>query len=534
MGGFAGVVGHAAAGFEGARQADVQRQFADEQNRRAMAGEFLHGLITDPNQSPELRELATNIYVQHLLPSKAGIGKPLDFGKMFSPLLEMGAQLRARQAAAQNAPPPPPFQTQVPGMQAGAAPQISAGSPIPLPPSVAGPSQQGPPQMTGGTLNLPVMNAQVQGPPPPPQHMQGLYAGIPEIAQNTATLSAAPMLGQAGARQQILSQIPGMSEEPALTQGALALGMSPAFLSRTTGAQGGGFAGQLRAMGQDVPMNIPDNQWVNYQPRAGGTQYVPGKAPGEVAGENGTMLTQAQAAGQRTTATQQARFPFDVKKIGIHFANSLALQENSARLAIQSGNLKQADQIYMKGWQDLRQREGALQLMQQNLQEALNGNQQAMVSLLFNHIGMTAGAVPGTRMARATVEEAMHSTPWLSGIVAKWFHQDETGDYIFDGLKGGINLTKPQMEQMVDLAKNRVGVQQQVLRNMSQIPGMFGTGEETPPGVSAIGGFSLGGGSSNAKPRGGGPPKQNTAPPQQPSGHQSFAEWKKAQKGMVQ
>ena len=99
------------------------------------------------------------------------------------------------------------------------------------------------------------------------------------------------------------------------------------------------------------------------------------------------------------------------------------------------------------------------QLMDNNLRDALNGNQQAMVSLVANHVGMTGGAQPGMRITRATWEEAAQSAPWIDTVKAKWFHDDpQTGDLIFDGFKGGINLTPEQMKQMVGLAHEKTQV----------------------------------------------------------------------------
>ncbi len=98
-------------------------------------------------------------------------------------------------------------------------------------------------------------------------------------------------------------------------------------------------------------------------------------------------------------------------------------------------------------------------LMDNNLRDALNGNQQAMVSLVANHVGMTGGAQPGMRITRATWEEAAQSAPWIDTVKAKWFHEDpQTGDLIFDGFKGGINLTPEQMKQMVQLAHEKTQV----------------------------------------------------------------------------
>lgn len=87
-----------------------------------------------------------------------------------------------------------------------------------------------------------------------------------------------------------------------------------------------------------------------------------------------------------------------------------------------------------------------LKIMEQNEEAALKGDQQAMVSLLTNHIGMTLGLQKGARITRAMYDEAQQSAPWLQRVSAK-----------FDG-RGyltGVVLSPEQMTQMVELAKNK-------------------------------------------------------------------------------
>jgi hypothetical protein len=204
-----------------------------------------------------------------------------------------------------------------------------------------------------------------------------------------------------------------------------------------------------------VPTNIPDEQWVNLKELGSGRKtYEPGAAPGEKAGGGGTLITQTEQA-QRNAAT---RYGIWQKENATQFSQRIALQNNAFSNAIQRGYYGDADKIFTGAIKDYQLGINRMRTMDANYADALKGNQQAMVSLVMNHIGMTAGAQPGMRMARATIEEAMKSAPWLSTHINKWFHQDETGDYIFDGLKGGITLTKPQMEQMVGLAHQKVNV----------------------------------------------------------------------------
>jgi hypothetical protein len=114
-----------------------------------------------------------------------------------------------------------------------------------------------------------------------------------------------------------------------------------------------------------------------------------------------------------------------------------------------------------------------LRIMKENEKKALDGDQQAQVSLLMNHIGMTLGAQKGTRVNQATIRDAENSAPWTQTIYAKWGHFDEaTGDWIYDGYKTGTNLTRDQIEQMVGLAKVVRDVKYQQLKDTAAAQGV--------------------------------------------------------------
>jgi len=138
------------------------------------------------------------------------------------------------------------------------------------------------------------------------------------------------------------------------------------------------------------------------------------------------------------------------------YQERLQMQMNAFNFAIQKGDHQKAQAIYDNSRQELVQSRLRLKTMEDNKEDALNGSQQAMLSLVANHIGMTLGAQKGARITRAVWDEAMESAPWISTVVAKSFHQDADGNYIFDGWKTGVTLTKEQIEQMVSLAHQKV------------------------------------------------------------------------------
>jgi hypothetical protein len=90
--------------------------------------------------------------------------------------------------------------------------------------------------------------------------------------------------------------------------------------------------------------------------------------------------------------------------------------------------------------------------MDSNLRDALTGDQQAMLSLVANHIGMTLGAQKGSRINKAVWEEAIQSTPWLARMGAK---------FNSNGYLSGVTLAPEQMRQMVKLAHEKEDVLRQ-------------------------------------------------------------------------
>lgn len=84
--------------------------------------------------------------------------------------------------------------------------------------------------------------------------------------------------------------------------------------------------------------------------------------------------------------------------------------------------------------------------MNDSYPKALNGDQQAMLNLLANHIGMTMGLQKGARITQALLNEAVNSTPWLQHVEASFDR---------NGYLSGVKLTPMQMGQMMELAKDQ-------------------------------------------------------------------------------
>jgi len=148
------------------------------------------------------------------------------------------------------------------------------------------------------------------------------------------------------------------------------------------------------------------------------------------------------------------------------FNRRLYAQDHSFKLALDRGDHAAANRYVASAKNDLVQAQSRVETMDQNKKDALAGNQQAMLSMVANHIGMTLGAQKGARITRAVWDEAIQSAPWVDQKISKWFHTDENGDHVFDGYKGGVTLTPDQINQMVGLAHQKVDTLQHQVTHM--------------------------------------------------------------------
>lgn len=83
-----------------------------------------------------------------------------------------------------------------------------------------------------------------------------------------------------------------------------------------------------------------------------------------------------------------------------------------------------------------------LSRMEASYEKAKNGDQQAQLALLADHIGMTFGLQKNVRANKALIQEAQASQPWLQKIGAKFDDR---------GFLSGVALGPDQMKQMLDL-----------------------------------------------------------------------------------
>jgi hypothetical protein len=104
-------------------------------------------------------------------------------------------------------------------------------------------------------------------------------------------------------------------------------------------------------------------------------------------------------------------------------------------------------------------------------------DQQAMLNLLANHLGMTMGLQKGARMTKDIIHEAQQSQPFLQGIKS---HFDK------DGYLSGVTLSPQQMRQMVNLGQQRYIEDAKSSRAQAQYIGAKDDGPERIPGKATI------------------------------------------------
>jgi hypothetical protein len=117
------------------------------------------------------------------------------------------------------------------------------------------------------------------------------------------------------------------------------------------------------------------------------------------------------------------------------------------------------------------------------------GDQQAQLSVVANHIGMTLGAQKGARINQAVWNEATESAPWLQNVEKKFGP---------DGYLQGVTLSPQQVDQMVELGKLRRDVMWEQASQTAQAAGvplqvppfeLHPTGSTPNTGASKVGGL---------------------------------------------
>lgn len=171
-----------------------------------------------------------------------------------------------------------------------------------------------------------------------------------------------------------------------------------------------------------------------------------------------------QASDQRLTKTIQA----EGQRQRAQFGEQEKLQGMRQTAAQGKGDTQTREKV-LTYWQPALDSAERLNVMTRNYEDATQkGDQQAMLSLLANHLGMTMGLQKGARLTKDIIQEAQQSAPWLQRIGTK-FDQN--------GYLSGVTLSPEQMKQMVSLGVHRYQEDVGKARSMS---GYIGVQDEPP------------------------------------------------------
>lgn len=165
-------------------------------------------------------------------------------------------------------------------------------------------------------------------------------------------------------------------------------------------------------------------------------------------------------AGNKTYDINDPKLPPELKPL-VDAANRAHGQHTKETADQQARSFAQANEMFSKKdtaerekdvrkqYDTARDADERLDRMKASYTKGLKGDQQAMLALLTDHIGMTLGMQKGARITKDILNEATQSQPWLAKIGAKF---DDRG-YL-----SGVALGPDQMRQMLDLgyeARNR-------------------------------------------------------------------------------
>lgn len=162
-------------------------------------------------------------------------------------------------------------------------------------------------------------------------------------------------------------------------------------------------------------------------------------------------------------SSQQAQFDQQDKRQNATFAEQEKLADKRAAAAQGKGDTSTREKV-LTYWQPSLDSAERVNVMSKNYEDATQKHdQQAMLSLLANHLGMTMGLQKGARLNQAIIDEAQKSQPWLQGLKAK---------FDSDGYLSGVTLSPQQMKQMLDLGFERYREDVKKSRSMSGYVGV--------------------------------------------------------------
>jgi hypothetical protein len=186
----------------------------------------------------------------------------------------------------------------------------------------------------------------------------------------------------------------------------------------------------------------------------------------------GTKIVQLEVGGKPHQVLIDERSGAQVKDLGESGEKPPVVRVETP------GEERSAKNDLLKAYQPTLDSAERMNVMTESFEKAVKDHdQQAMLNLLYNHMGMTMGLQKGARMTRDLIREAQQSQPWLQGIQAKF---DK------DGYLTGVTLSPNQMRQMVSLAQSRYAEDAKKSRSVAGYLGAKDDGPARVPGKATI------------------------------------------------
>lgn len=166
-----------------------------------------------------------------------------------------------------------------------------------------------------------------------------------------------------------------------------------------------------------------------------------------------SMPPEAKAIWDTASKGLQDKADAADKKQQTTFEHQMAMQEQAMKNALAVHDHEKAKDAIHAAQSLTNDAIDRMKTMDSNLidlvksTQAGHPNQQAALSLVAHHIGMTLGLQKGARITKSVWDEAQESAPWLERVGAK---------FSSDGYLTGLNITPEQGKQMVALAHQRV------------------------------------------------------------------------------
>jgi hypothetical protein len=182
-----------------------------------------------------------------------------------------------------------------------------------------------------------------------------------------------------------------------------------------------------------------------------------------------------QDAENQRLQQQQAQFAQQGQMQGRQFAEQEKLQGMRDAAADRRADITsdtKFEGVAGKRYETAMDADQRLGRMEAAYGKALQGDQQAMLSLLTDHIGMTLGMQKGARITKDILNEAAQSQPWLSKIAARF---DDRG-YL-----SGVTLGPDQMRQMLELG---YGARDRAVQGAFDDSQLYGV--QQPKGAQAV------------------------------------------------